>query len=72
VTISRGVTRPPFKRRQTFLLPSIIFLPLPSSFLSSPFPFSPSLILPSLSPFPFPPTSLNPLLPLEVGPLKPS
>jgi len=47
---SRGITRPPFKRRQTFLLQSIIFFPLPSSFLSSPFPFSPFPI----PPFPLP------------------
>ena len=55
---SRGVTRPPFKRRRTFLLPSLIFFPSPLSLLS--FPILPSLIPPSLSPFPFPPTSLNP------------
>jgi len=59
----RGVTRPPFKRRQTFLLPSIVFFPLPP--LSFPLLIShspPPLSLPSLSPFPFPLSSLDPLL----------
>ena len=71
--VRRGVTRPPFKRRQTFLLPSLIFFPLPIllSLLSFPIlplsdPSLPSAHFPYL-PFPWPPP-----LPLEVGPLNPA
>jgi len=58
---SRGVTRPPFKRRQTFLLPSLIFFPLLLPLLSFPIIPLPYSSLPSPLPFPFPLPSLDPL-----------
>jgi len=54
--IGRGVTRPPFKRRQPFPLSHLLFCPhLPSPLLSPPLSSSHSLSLPPVpSPFPFP------------------
>jgi len=80
---NRGVTRPPFKRRQPFLslLSSLILFcpPLPSSTLpSSPLslslPSPPSLILSPCSSFPPSPllSPVSPPLPLERGPLNPA